>query len=301
MLVILLITIPTFLLALLKRSISALKGRPLTNDLRKNKSLVSPGLGQEKPSKELSNTWVLLGWNAFYISDSLEVGERTNISTVTEAWLEKRKHYFFDKSISVVSETSEALSDVWLKVVQTFEKLKSREINLIIEQSEYDTAALKRSGGAATGVATENASLSRALPKGIKSKDVPLSISARSCTLYFFPTTVFIEQGISGIISTLEDIQVRCWTSNYVGIAPSDSEVIGATWKHVNVTGERDKRIKNNKKLDRYKVDVLELAFANSGKLFEFHFSKSGCVADFVEAFSLLRQQVRMDALELLP
>ena len=85
-------------------------------------------------------------------------------------------------------------------------------------------------------------------------------------TLLFLPDKLFIIQGNKIGALNYNDISTHAHLTNFVEdeSVPTDSKIVGRTWKYVNKSGGPDKRFKDNKQLPICLYGELELS-SNSG------------------------------------
>jgi hypothetical protein len=115
------------------------------------------------------------------------------------------------------------------------------------------TGDWKRNAGASFLVTRKLVKLSYGVPSVIKTNvDLPCIIGGRQ-NIYFFPDVVLVIEGNrAGAVSY--DQLVILW-NNTVFIeddgVPSDTQVVGQTWRYVNKKGDPDRRFKNNRQVPR--------------------------------------------------
>lgn len=87
--------------------------------------------------------------------------------------------------------------------------------------------------------------------------------------IYFFPNTIIIDS------KKQQCINIKNQNSSFYSASktsfiengarpPSDARVIGRTWTHVNINGERDKRVKNNPELPICEYGKITLSLGNN-------------------------------------
>lgn len=107
----------------------------------------------------------------------------------------------------------------------------------------------KYHAGASELVRRRKTAISKAEPPYLKTNIATVAIDVGRQTLHFFPDRVLVydTNGV-GAISYL-DLNCTVSETRFVedGAPPSDSEVVGRTWKYVNKSGGPDKRFKDNK------------------------------------------------------
>lgn len=243
-------------------------------------------------SKKLANNWCCQLMDAAYFN-SEGVPTIFNYDDFQNAWQKKRSHLFFDKSLKVQFVWPVNALNAWLEVEKNFERLRSSSvIHMITGSVGQNTTATKQSGGATSTISTSHLSLSRTLPKGIKSDTKPLAFKTDKIGVYIFPTFIAVEHSNQIKVSSLFKTKLTRESKLMVGKAPKDSEVIGQSWKYVNVSGRNkgqpDKRRADNELLDNYKVDALNIRLdKNTEEVFEFRFSNAIRNQSFYAMFSV--------------
>lgn len=246
----------------------------------------------ENHNKTTSATWV---FSRNSISYGNELGQLVpgNIAAFNEALSEKRGHLFFDKTIKIRFDLDEDISNAWNELTNSFSGLRSKEMDLRTGEQRYNTDDKKKSGGAGISVSTEELSLGNQSPKGIKGNIKGLEIKAKSCGFYFFPTFFVFDAGQQVKVLPIVELRTKARQVVMVGKAPRDAKVVCQTWKYVNVSGpnkgQRDKRHKDNYKLDEYEIEIFQLIADEFDLTVEFQFSKHGCTDSFVSSFEKLK------------
>lgn len=227
-------------------------------------------------AKKLAGNWVCRLMDVAYF-DSDGVPTFFDFDDFQNAWQKKRSHLFFDKSLKVQFVWPD--NDVaWPHVEKSFEKLQSScAMYMVTGSIDQNTTVTKQLGGATSTLSTSHLLLSRTLPKGIKCGTKPLTFKTDKIAVYIFPAFVAIERDKQLRVFSLFKTKLTRESKLMVGKAPRDSEVVGQSWKYVNVSGRNkgqpDKRRADNELLDEYKVDAIILHFDKNAETMEFNFS----------------------------
>lgn len=249
----------------------------------------------EPDSKIAASTWYF-SKNTIKFSGEKKLITPADIAGFDKAFTEKRSHYFFDKKMNIMFDLDSQLVRAWNELVDSFNELYSKQMDLRTGVSHYGNNAKKKSGGAGYSISTEVLTLSERSPKSLVSNIKGLEIKAKSCSFYFFPTFFVVDFGKQIKVLSMSNLSARVKEVMMVGKAPKDSKVVGRTWKYVNVSGpnkgSRDKRHKDNYQLDQYVNVLLQLTTNEFDQSFEFQFSKFGCADSFVKSFQKLKDEL---------
>ncbi|TYO61856.1 DUF4236 domain-containing protein [Bradyrhizobium hipponense] len=117
-----------------------------------------------------------------------------------------------------------------------------------LERQESDW---KRNAGVARTVERAQTSLTRGNPHLIQSNVDFLRIPLGKEAVYFTPDCILVVAGDAVAAVEYEDVEVVCKPTRFVedDAAPSDTQVVGETWRYVNRNGGPDRRFNNNRKL----------------------------------------------------
>jgi hypothetical protein len=120
--------------------------------------------------------------------------------------------------------------------------------------------------------------------------DVPW-LNAGLNLFYFYPDRVFIVRGSQVAVCTYNSLTISTRLTRFIeeeGV-PSDSQVVGHTWRFVNKNGTPDRRFNNNRQLPIAQYEELQLSSAQ-GIQECFQFSRVGAAQAFVNALIQLGQ-----------
>jgi hypothetical protein len=181
------------------------------------------------------------------------------------------------------------------KAVQTYEQVLGTFEGLRICRASWRVLASGRvldgryNAGAAQTLRRKTASLGIGGVKHVKCNiDVPWLV-AGSNTFYFYPDRIFIVSGKLVAVCTYESLDVGARLTRFIesdGI-PSDSQVVGHTWRFVNKNGTPDRRFKDNRQIPIAQYEELELS-SELGIQELYQFSKAGAAEAFAGSLSLL-------------
>jgi hypothetical protein len=120
--------------------------------------------------------------------------------------------------------------------------------------------------------------------------DVPW-LSAGKKAFYFYPDRVFITEGSRVAVCKYDSLTLSTQLTRFIedGVVPSDSKVVGHTWRFVNKNGTPDRRFNNNRQLPIAQYEELHLSSAQ-GVQELYQLSNVGTAAAFVRTVSQLVQ-----------
>jgi hypothetical protein len=181
------------------------------------------------------------------------------------------------------------------RAVQTYEQVLSTFEVLRSCRSSWRVLASGRvldgryNAGAAQTLERKTASLGNGGIKHVKCNiDVPW-LAAGANTFYFYPDRIFIVSGKQVAVCTYQSLDVEARLTRFIesdGV-PSDSNVVGHTWRFVNKNGTPDRRFKDNRQIPIAQYEELQLSSAQ-GIQELYQFSKAGAAASFATSLSQL-------------
>lgn len=149
----------------------------------------------------------------------------------------------------------------------------------------------KYHAGAATTVRRGKALVSERLPPYVVANLNPIAVDLSKISLYFFPDRVLVYQG--NRVGAVSYGALRCTGSDVRfiedGAPPSDTEVVGHTWRYVNKSGGPDRRFKDNRQLPVCRYGEVSVA-SDSGLNEILQLSNAAPVAEFIRAVEGLRR-----------
>lgn len=143
--------------------------------------------------------------------------------------------------------------------------------------------------GAGETIKRKTASLGTGGVKHVKCNiDVPW-LAAGSNTFYFYPDRIFVVSGKQVAVCTYECLGVGVRLTRFIETdgVPSDSQVVGHTWRFVNKNGSPDRRFKDNRQIPIAQYEELKLSSAQ-GIHELYHFSRVGRAEFFANSLSHL-------------
>jgi hypothetical protein len=149
----------------------------------------------------------------------------------------------------------------------------------------------KRNAGAGVDVERQRISLRLGLPNLIKSNLEFPTFPLGNETIYFAPDAVLIVARNSIATLTYEDCELFAGATRFIESegAPSDTQVVGATWQYVNKNGGPDRRFSNNRQLPICIYGQIDLK--SSGGLNErLECSRADAAKDFVACTAAMRR-----------
>lgn len=296
-LIFVLVTLPTVVICIVKEVITRVKQFARLRTNAPSSNIESPDVASEDSDIEPTsadsrlepNTWYFEAFSVF-VTDADGIKREVSFDAFESAWREKQKHWFFDKKIRVRFEMSEGMSEAWEEAAVHFTNLKSRSMYFVTGSESYQTRDKKKSGGATSGIDTDEFTLRRKTHKSVTTSVKPLTFGSKTRAIYIYPAFALIDWGgARGLVPVLgfRSIPGR---RQMVGYAPRDAKVTGHTWKYVNVSGPNkglpDKRHKDNEKLDEYSMDQIEFLFKDIEFRTELRLSKPDCAIRFAHALA---------------
>jgi len=135
----------------------------------------------------------------------------------------------------------------------------------------------KQNAGASNIIRRKETFLKYQLPKVIKSNVTPPAIGVGTQVIYFFPDValIFDDRKVGAI--SYQNFNIEIETTNFIEEekVPSDSDIIGHTWKYPNMSGGPDRRFKDNYQIPICRYEVMHFT-SESGVNEMLEFSKVG-------------------------
>lgn len=204
--------------------------------------------------------------------------------------------WWWDKSNRVVV----ILYDLADGVIEKF-KIFSEEFEKVGAASRIwnvETAARtsdwKRNAGAGRLISRKNARLGYGAPSIVRTNvGTPCIVGGRH-SLYFLPDVVLVLEGRRAGALTYDQLEILWSDTVFIedeGV-PSDSQVVGHTWRFVNKSGGPDRRFNNNRQIPR--VLYQQMGIRGTGDLQKIlHLSKVTARTEFDNALAEMRNLVR--------
>jgi hypothetical protein len=146
----------------------------------------------------------------------------------------------------------------------------------------HRSADMKYTAGADTLMDKKPVSVRLAAPNFVQTRVAVWEIALGNQKLYFFPDRILIYQGSGvGAVQYL-NLSVELQHTGFVETdgVPSDSEVIGQTWRYVNKKGGPDRRFANNPQIPIVRYGQLTIT-SSSGVNFVLQCSSTARAAEF--------------------
>jgi hypothetical protein len=204
------------------------------------------------------------------------------------------------KAVVMMYDLDEHASAMFKAFSDEFEKLASASRIWNIDTAQR-TADLKRHAGASSLISRKLVSLTQSVPSVVKTNvSIPAIIGGRQ-NVYFFPDVALVTDGKSVGAVSYEQLEVYWNITRFVeedGV-PSDSVVVGHTWRFVNKNGGPDRRFNNNRQIPE--VQYQQMGLRGSGgfqKILQIsHVTDRGSFNAALRALSTKVQQLKLLAL----
>lgn len=177
----------------------------------------------------------------------------------------------------------DSIDDRFDKVQVLLENLsKAKDIQYI--ESRQENWDPKRHGGAGSLSSTRRAYVRILNPPFIDTNVTVWGIDVVSLKMLFFPDILLIYQNGQYKTMSYDSLSVNYDTTRFAGAShPSDTEVVGRTWRYVNVNGGPDRRFKDNHPLNIALYGLVNIS-ATSGLSVPLRISDRALAANFAEA-----------------
>ena len=145
----------------------------------------------------------------------------------------------------------------------------------------------KINAGASALINRAPAAVGTGMPPWVETNITIPTITARGVAVYFMPDCILVydSNGVGCVEHDSLDISVGAERFIEGGVVPSDSQVVGRTWKYANKNGGPDRRFKDNKEIPICLYGKLELA-APAGLLFRLQTSMEHAPSEFSIRYS---------------
>ncbi|MBH9538650.1 DUF4236 domain-containing protein [Novosphingopyxis sp. YJ-S2-01] len=152
-----------------------------------------------------------------------------------------------------------------------------------------DIHTWKRNAGASHLVDKRLTELGYSLPRVIKSNITPPFIKSGKEYLYLLPDFLLVVHDRSVGAVPYDRLKIRWEDSNFIeeGVVPSDTQIVGRTWKHPNKSGGPDRRFKDNREIPICLYESVYLS-SDNGLNELLQFSKNGIMAPLAAAIGKL-------------
>jgi hypothetical protein len=196
------------------------------------------------------------------------------------------------KAVVVMYDLDNDTVETFKAFAEEFDKIglaqRIRHIDTMDRTSDW-----KHNAGATRLITSRSVQLSYNPPKVVKTNiSVPAIIGGRQ-NVYFFPDVVLVTEGNRTGAVSYKQLSLSWNTVKFIeedGV-PSDSEVIGYTWRFVNKKGGPDRRFNNNRQIPE--VLYQEMNIEGPGNLRKvLQISKVADRSGFDNALNCLREHV---------
>lgn len=164
-------------------------------------------------------------------------------------------------------------------VTEAFDKIMESQKKWHIEASGAvrNLTDWKQNAGASNIIRRKETLFNYQLPKVVKSNVTPPAIGVGAQVIYFFPDVVLIFDGKKVGAVSYQKLKIEIGTTNFIEEekVPSDSDIIGQTWKHPNRNGGPDRRFKDNYQIPICRYEMMHFT-SESGVNEILEFSKVG-------------------------
>ena len=183
------------------------------------------------------------------------------IAGVATWWLSQRDAA--KSTVVVFYDVNDEAAGRFQRLTDAFEQVTScRNVWHVNAQGDVQTLhQWKANAGASAIVSRESATLSTDGPPVLATNISAPSIATAKRGVYLLPDRVLVRDGKSYADLPWDALEVRMRTTRFIEEAavPSDSRVVGTTWKFVNKTGGPDRRYNNNRQLPVVEYGEVEL------------------------------------------
>ena len=152
-------------------------------------------------------------------------------------------------------------------------------------KSEGEVYDGKYHAGASNLVERNKIQLGTQNPPFVRTNISTPSIPVGNQTLYFFPDMVLVYETAGVGAVSYSELAVRVSSQRFIEdeTVPSDTKVVGETWRYVNKNGGPDRRFNNNRKIPIVLYEDVDLS-SESGLRERIELSRVGGSAGFAKA-----------------
>lgn len=209
----------------------------------------------------------------------------------TAKWETKRRR------VDLIYEFEDNNSEYYKKIISAFNTLAGCQSIWSVVSSEYvpDTYQRKINAGAGRFINRTSASIgSGKLPWARANiSSIPL-LKACDRSLYFMPDGILVYDSQGVVCVNYVDIKTSASTTQFIEDypPPSDANVVGHTWRYVNINGGPDRRFNNNEKLPICRYGQLSINVQNE-QLLHIMTSKEEAAENFEKAMKEFRKYIK--------
>lgn len=187
------------------------------------------------------------------------------------------------------------------QLVDSFEQARGvqRAWHVIASGAVSTTYQHKVNAGASSLVRRLPLTRSLGGPRHLSTNIAVPSLTTARRSIYFLPDRVLIRDGRHYADVAYQNLRSIATVQRFIedGTVPSDSMVLGHTWKYVNIKGGPDRRFNNNRQLPILQYGRLTL-FGESGYSAIFDFSNSKASSVLAEALPGMAIAARRDSMQ---
>jgi len=189
------------------------------------------------------------------------------------------------KQVVVTYKLDKNINSAFEKVNAGFNSLRESQKIWRIE-TQQNTDDWKRNAGANSLVKRKSIQILCELPPFFDSNLIPYGFKIDDKQYYFFPDRILIYQGNRVGVFYYNELAIDTSTSIFLeeGGVPSDSEIVGHSWRYQNRDGGPDRRFNNNSKIPNVLYSYLDLS-TYSGINLKLQVSNKNSAKEFSESF----------------
>jgi hypothetical protein len=170
------------------------------------------------------------------------------------------RHDRVRKAAVVLYDLDAEAESAFRNLTEQFDRLGSSARKWCIV-SEEDVLDRKRNAGAGQTIKRVAAALIYRAPPNVRTNVSTPCILGGKQTIYFFPDIVLVSQGHKYGSIAYKELHIEIGRERFIESesVPSDTEVIGQTWRYVNKSGGPDRRFTNNREIPVVRYQSLAL------------------------------------------
>jgi DNA polymerase-3 subunit epsilon len=188
------------------------------------------------------------------------------------------------RSVPVFYDVNDQPAVRFQALVDAFDRLRScqRAWHVSAAGTVHTTYQYKTSAGASEVLRRLAAVLNLDGPPVLKTNIAVPSMHTSARSLYFLPDRLLVGEGRKYAEASYGSFALHADAVNFIedGRAPQDNELVGTTWKYVNVRGGPDRRYKDNRQLPILRYGQITISAA-TGLHSVWQFSRPDLTAQF--------------------
>lgn len=207
------------------------------------------------------------------------------------------------RTVKLFYEFEDADTPSFSKLVEAVNHLaECKRLWAYVDATELMSAHVSKiNAGASNLVNREPAVVGTGTPPWVETNVTIPTLMARGLTIYFMPDCILVYDRTG--VGCVEHSSLSFLTSDehFIedGGVPSDSDIIGHTWKYANKRGGPDRRFNNNRKIPICLYGKLDLR-SSTGLLCHLQTSKSDAPQNFSRQYSMYLRDLRMGRIAVL-